>query len=103
MSTIKSIDLERNSRILSSLNEEVREKEKKASKSVQEEGGEDAVELSSQGSLMAFARSEVSKPLTLREEKIAQLKEAVGSGNYMVQPRAVAEKMIDSLVVDEKA
>ena len=60
----------------------------------------DKVSLSNASKDYVIAEEAVKKADDVRQEKVAQIKEAVESGQYTVNAEKVAEKMIGTLISD---
>jgi len=61
----------------------------------------DEVSLSEQVQAVQIAATALAKLPEVREEKVAQLKQAVRSGNYNVKGEDIAEKMLGRALIDQ--
>lgn len=62
-----------------------------------EVGKKDAYEISQSAKDYQVAKKAVTEASDIREDKVADLKEALASGTYNVSSQEIAEKMVSSL------
>lgn len=63
--------------------------------------GRDQAQLSPEAKALQSALAAVKEAPEVREEKVAELREAVRSGTYNVSAQEIADKMLGRLLVDE--
>ncbi|WP_079907177.1 MULTISPECIES: flagellar biosynthesis anti-sigma factor FlgM [unclassified Carboxydocella] len=63
--------------------------------------GRDQAQLSPEAKALQAALAAVKEAPEVREEKVAELREAVRSGTYNVSAQEIADKMLGRLLVDE--
>lgn len=61
----------------------------------------DETQLSTEAKLYQIASKALKSMPDVREDKVAQLKQHVASGNYQVAGDQVAEKMLERILVDK--
>jgi negative regulator of flagellin synthesis FlgM len=67
----------------------------KRTKDVQSVGGKDEVQISQAGRDFQIAKQAVKESSDVREEKVAQMKAQVNSGEYKVDPGDFDKKLLD--------
>lgn len=60
--------------------------------------GEERIELSDEARLLGELRAAVGDPLEVDQERVAELRARVASGDYRPSPQAVAEAMLRELL-----
>ena len=68
---------------------------------IQNRGEEDSVEISKDSELLLEARKEADSIAYVREKKVLELKDKIENGLYNPSDREIAEKMVDSGIIDE--
>ncbi len=56
---------------------------------------EDSMQISSRGMFLKEIQTELARTPEVRQEKVAEIKEAIDSGNYQVDSRQLARKLLD--------
>ncbi len=74
---------------------------RKRERIMQNRGEEDSVEISKDSELLLEAKKEADSIAYVREKKVLELKEKIENGSYNPSDREIAEKMIDSGIIDE--
>jgi negative regulator of flagellin synthesis FlgM len=59
---------------------------------------EDKVSLSTKSKEMQLVKSAVADAPDVREQKVAQIKQAIADGQYKIDPKKIADKFIGSLI-----
>lgn len=71
--------------------------QKAASQSLQKTAPSDKVEISGKAREIAELMSVISQMPDVRAEKIAEIKKAVESGNYTINPSKIAESILNEI------
>ncbi len=74
---------------------------RKRERIIQNKAGEDSVEISKDSELLLEAKKEADSIDYVREKKVLELKDKIENGLYNPSDREIAEKMVDSGIIDE--
>ena len=66
----------------------------------QEKGQKDTMRISGEARMVKEVRDLLQETPEVRQERVAELKEAVQNGEYKVDSKEVAEKMLQRIAVD---
>lgn len=74
---------------------------KRSKSKIDEPGALDTVKISDEAKLLSKAKASISILPDTREDKVAQIREAIASGTYKIDSHAIAEKMAEKLRADK--